>query len=204
MPHKLAVITVLYKNYSILDDFFASFDNQTNKNFQIYICDQTEKRQSINLPEYVKFNTSFNGGYAHGVNIGLKKAIKDGYTQFCVINSDTSIDKTFVDILINQLYGRPGSIVGGKIYYFPGFEYHKERYSKDQLGGVIWYAGGKIDWNNVVGLHRGVDEVDEKKYTKFEHTDFVSGCLMAFDKSVVDTIGFFVESYFLYYEDADY
>ena len=31
---------------------------------------------------------------------------------------------------------------------------------------MIWYAGGKIDWDNVLGRHLGVDEVDQGQYKK--------------------------------------
>ncbi len=49
-----------------------------------------------------------------------------------------------------------------------------------------------------------MDEVDTGKYDKFEETDFVNGALMCFDKKVIDTIGFWDEKYFLYFEDADF
>jgi len=29
------------------------------------------------------------------------------------------------------------------------------------LGKVIWYAGGRVDWKNVIASHRGVDDVDK-------------------------------------------
>jgi len=30
----------------------------------------------------------------------------------------------------------------------------------------LWYAGGKMDWGNVIGSNRGVDEVDKGSSTK--------------------------------------
>lgn len=204
MSHKLAVITVIYRNYSILEDFFDSFSRQTSNNFIIYIVDLSDSPEVFKHPSFVHVLKSTNKGYAHGINVGLKRATDDGFELFSVINSDTTADVNFVNVSINRLIETPGSIIGGKIYYYPGYEYHKERYSKDQLGGVIWYAGGHIDWNNVMGVHRGVDEVAEKKYSKFEQTDFVTGCLMCFDKKVIYKIGYLDESYFLYYEDADW
>lgn len=204
MPHKLAVITVVYRNYSILKDLFESFEKQTNNNFVLYVVDLTEEREEFRHPAFVQVLYSQNKGYAHGLNVGLKKALDSGVKYFCFINSDTIVDSHFVENVIKSLTDNPKSIIGGKIYYYPGFEYHKKRYSTDQLGGVIWYAGGYIDWDHVIGVHRGVDEVDEKKYTDFEKTDFITGCLMCFDKSVINAVGYMDESYFLYYEDADW
>lgn len=204
MSHKIAVVTVVYKNYSILKDFFDSFSRQTSNNFTIYVVDLSENPEKFAHPSFVQILSSDNAGYAHGLNIGLKRAIADGFSLFCCINSDTTVDKHFVSVVINRLIETPESIIGGKIYYYPGSEYHSSRYSKDQLGGVIWYAGGHIDWKNVQGVHRGVDLVAEKKLNTFEKTDFITGCLMCFDKVALDKVGFMDESYFLYYEDADW
>ena len=145
-----------------------------------------------------------NKGYAYGVNLGVKQAISDGYESFVVINDDTFVKSDFVDQCLKCLNKNPNSIISGKIYYAPGFEYHKDRYSKKDLGKVIWYAGGSIDWNNVYINHRGVDEIDKKQFDLSQETDFITGCLMLFDKSAIDKIGYWDESYFLYYEDADW
>lgn len=204
MSHRLAVITVVYKNYSILADFFVSFEKQISKDFMIFIIDVTENPKEIDTPKFARVIRSENKGYAHGVNVGIKKAMKDGFKLFTVINSDTIVNTNFVNVSINRLIETPGSIIGGKIYYYPGCEYHESRYDKKDLGKVLWYAGGHIDRNNVIAVHRGVDEVDNGQYDKFERTSFITGCLMCFDKQVVDTVGYLDESYFLYYEDADW
>ena len=49
MLHKLAVITVLYRNYTILDDFFASLDKQTDIDFRVYVADLTEEKKDTNI-----------------------------------------------------------------------------------------------------------------------------------------------------------
>lgn len=204
MPHKLAVVTVVYKNYSILKDFFDSFKKQISRDFAIFVVDLTPNPQSFEYPQSTQILTSENKGYAHGLNVGLKKAIDQGFELFSVINSDTTVDKNFVKNTLFRINEYPSSIIGGKIYYAPGFEYHKEKYSGKDSGKVLWYAGGSIDWSNVGGVHRGVDEVDSGRYNSLERTDFITGCLMCFDKSVIEKVGFLDESYFLYYEDADY
>ncbi|MBI2430864.1 MAG: glycosyltransferase family 2 protein, partial [Candidatus Levybacteria bacterium] len=94
-------------------------------------------------------------------------------------------------------------IVVPKIYFAKGYEFHKDRYKKGELGKVIWYAGGIIDWDNVVGKHRGVDEVDNGQYDQVEPTEFASGCCFLVKIEVFEKVGFFDEKYFLYYEDAD-
>ena len=61
-----------------------------------------------------------------------------------------------------------------------------------------------MDWKNVVGSHRGVDEVDHGQYEKCESTDFVSGCCLMVRREVLEKVGFFDPKYYLYYEDNDF
>lgn len=201
----LAIVTVIYQNYTVLADFLQSLEKQTDKNFHVFIVDLSKDKQKIDtktIPSTLL--DSANLGYAHGVNVGIEKAVEAGYTQFSVVNSDIYFAENFVAKTIAALDKYPGSIIGGKIYYAPGFEYHKERYNLDQLGKVFWYTGGSIDWNHVLVSHRGVDELDRGQYDTFEETMFETGCLMSYDKTVFEKLGAWDKSYFLYYEDADF
>lgn len=201
---KLALITVIFKNYTILDDYFATLDHQTDLQFHVYILDLTPQPEKYTYPSYVTYIHDKNGGYAYGINQGVKKAILDGYELLCPMNCDVTVKEDFVENIKKSIETHPSTIIGGKIYYYPGYEYHKERYVESERGKVFWYAGGNTDWKNVYTTHRGVDEVDKGQYDKREKTTFITGCLMAYDKSVVDKIGHWNDKYFLFYEDADY
>ena len=205
MLHSLAIITVIYQNYSILKKLFESLEGQKNKSFRLFLADLSDQKKQIsgiNFPFSI-FHSQ-NLGYAHGVNLGLKKAIEQGFDKFCIINNDVYFENNFINNALNSIANNSSSIIGGKIYYAPGYEYHKSRYKKNDLGNILWYAGGKVDWNHALTPHRGVDEVDNGKFDKFEKTDFVNGCLMCFDKNVIEKVGFWDENYFLYFEDADF
>ncbi len=212
----IAIITVVYKNYTVLEDFMESIRKQKDTDFKLFIVDLTENAVSVldaktfEDPKKGSRNEfgmtvlhSANKGYAHGINVGLKKAIDEGFEKFCVMNSDTYFKENFVSSISDFLIAHPRTIGGGKIYYADGFEYHKE-YAKNDLGNVIWFAGGKIDWNHVITSHVGVDEVDEGQFNEEKEVDFLTGCMMFFDKAALDVVGFWDESYFLYYEDADW
>lgn len=205
MSHKIGVLTVVYQNYSVLQDFLKSLEQQTDKNFHVFIADASKDKKKISSGKIdITVTDIKNLGYAHGVNVGIREAYKQNITQYCVINDDTYFDKNFIKNIHSSFAKNPHSVIGGKIYYAPGYEYHKKRYEKKDLGNVIWYAGGITDWNNVRTIHRGVDEVDIGKYNKAEPTEFVTGCMMCFDYDIVQTVGLWDTSYFLYYEDADF
>jgi GT2 family glycosyltransferase len=201
---KLAVITVNYKNYADTEDFIASFSKQTNKDFHIYLVDVSPQPEPF--PEYKNVTRihAENKGYAFGLNTGYKLAQQDGYNKFVFMNNDVLVAQDFVDRALMSISAHPSSLIGGKIYYAKGFEYHKSRYSQKQEGHVLWYAGGIMDWANAFTVHRGVDDIDRGQYDAFEETEFVTGCLMCFDTELVKKAGLMDESYFLYYEDADW
>lgn len=204
-PQTLAVLTTVYKNYKVLDDFFSSLKKQSSDAFHVFVSDLSEdKRKKISLPPFATLTEGINKGYAHGINIGLVEAQKRNYKQFCVVNNDVIFPIDFVKNAQNSITKHKKTLIGGKIYYAPGFEFHNKRYKKEEKGKIIWYAGGDVDWDHALTHHRGVDEVDAGQYDKKEKTSFITGCLMCFDYRVLDVVGYWDESYFLYYEDADY
>lgn len=145
-----------------------------------------------------------NLGFAGGNNVGIKYALNDSADYVMVLNNDTIVDSNMMAGLIKELESkdRIGS-VSPKIYFHKGFEFHKERYKDSDLGKVIWYAGGKIDWENVNGNNFGVDEIDNGQYERTLETDFTTGACTIFNAKALNEVGLFDEKYFLYFEDTD-
>jgi GT2 family glycosyltransferase len=145
-----------------------------------------------------------NLGFSGGNNIGIKYALKNNADYVLILNNDTYVDPDFLTELLRAAEKDKNiGISVPKIYFAPGFEYHKDRYTKSEQGKVFWYAGGKMDWGNVIGSNRGVDEVDRGQFDKTEETEIATGCCMLVRKEVFERTGYFDEKYFLYYEDAD-
>lgn len=143
-----------------------------------------------------------NLGYSGGNNVGIKKALSKNANFIFILNNDTLVDK---NILVNLVHGASfGDIISPKIYFAGGFEFHKERYGNKDQGKVIWYAGGKIDWPNIIGRHLGVDEVDKGQFGKRREIDLATGAALFIKRQVFEKIGFFDEKYFLYLEDMDF
>lgn len=145
-----------------------------------------------------------NLGFSGGNNLGIRHALENGADYVLILNNDTIADKDFLQNLVEVAEKDIHiGIVSPKIYFAKGFEFHKDRYLEKDLGHVFWYAGGIMDWKNIIGKHRGVDEVDKGQYEEVMETDFASGCCMMLKKEVIEKVGLFDENYFLYYEDND-
>ena len=201
----IGLITVNYNQYQLTREFIDSLETVKNaSDLTVFIADVSTKKEDFKIGKYpmkVVIKPLPNKGYAYGINEGTKYFIKQGIDKFCAINNDIFFDRNF-SIEAHRGFEK-ADIFGGKIYYAPGYEYHK-KYQKQDIGKVIWYAGGINDWKNVYTSHRGVDEVDNQQYEKFEETDFITGCMLFFNKKVIDKVGFWDENYFLYFEDSDF
>lgn len=189
-----------------------SFRKIKKDNFELYtvvIDNHPEKRIKIHDKDFSQINlkiidSPINSGFAGGMNIGIKEALKNGADYILIQNNDTFVKEDFLENLFDFAEkNEDGGIFAPKIYFAKGFEFHKNRYKDDEKGKVIWYAGGRIDWENVIGEHIGVDEVDRGQFDKSSETELASGCCMLIKTGVFKNIGLFDEKYFLYYEDAD-
>jgi len=209
----VAIIILNWKQPQLTVDTIDSVLKIKDSNFKykIILIDNGSPDNSLNIlkTKYSKnklieiISTKSNLGYAAGNNFGIKYALKNKYDYLMVLNNDVIVDPLFVQNLIKELNNY--DIVGPKIYFAPGFEYHKDRYQKKDLGKIIWSMGGKVDWDNIYGSNIDIDEVDHGQFNKIiTNLDFISGCCFIARREVFEKIGNFDEKYFMYLEDVDF
>lgn len=179
-------------------------------NLEVVLVDNNSKeRLGIENGQFKNINLNLifsekNLGFSGGHNLGIKHALSKDADYVIVLNNDVILDINLIDQLVKTAEREDVGIVSPKIYFAKGFEFHKDKYKKEELGKVIWYAGGEMDWNNLIGKHKGVDKVDKGQFDEEIETDFSSGCCMLIKKEVFEKVGLFDEKYFLYYEDNDF
>jgi GT2 family glycosyltransferase len=154
---------------------------------------------------YKFIETGENLGYAGGNNFGLKYSFKEKFDYTILLNNDVILPEDILTKLVGiaEKDNKIG-LLAPKMYFAKGYEFHKERYKKEDLGKVIWYAGGFIDWDNVYSNHRGVDEVDCGQYDKEIEIDAANGACLLIRNEVIKDIGYLEDKYFMYWEDADF
>jgi GT2 family glycosyltransferase len=181
--------------------------DNASKDKSAYVIGKALKKLYFNRKgiSYKLIKNKNNLGFAGGNNVGIKYAINRGCDYVVVLNNDTVIDKDFINEIIRAAEKYPDAgMFSPKIYFAPGYEFHKDKYDKNDIGKVIWSAGGDIDWQNVYSTHRGVDEVDEGQFDKFCEIDFATGACFMVKSEVVKKVGMFDSKYYLYLEDADF
>ncbi|MFC1625709.1 glycosyltransferase family 2 protein [Patescibacteria group bacterium] len=209
---KLPKISVIILSWNRKQDTLETIKSLLTSNtkgfeLEIMVVDNGSKDGSVDMlkKQPVRLiELSENIGFAGGNNVGMKDALKRGIDYIALLNDDTLVDKNLVKNILNEHIKHPkAGAISPIIYFAKGFEY-KKKYKESDLGKVIWYAGGDIDWDNVYGSNHGVDEVDKGQFDKTRQTDFATGCFVMYKSKAIKEVGLYNERYFAYMEDADH
>lgn len=165
--------------------------------------DGSVEKISKQFKDVILIENKINMGFSGGCNEGARMAIKSGADYVAFLNNDTIVDKDLIETLIKTAEDTNAGGVVPKIYFQKGYEFHKDKYKSSDLGNIIWYAGGEMDWDNLIGKNIGVDEVDKGQFDIRQETELATGCCFMVRAEVLEKVGLFDDRYFLYYEDAD-
>ena len=143
-----------------------------------------------------------NGGYGYGNNIALRRglAAAEPPEYFYLLNSDAFIEGTTLSTLIDYLDHHPQvGMAGGYIHGVDG-----EPHSGAFRYPTLW---SEIEGSMRLGL---VSKVLRKHVVPLsppthntEDIDWVPGASMVIRRSVLEKVGLFDETFFLYYEETD-
>lgn len=144
-------------------------------------------------PSMTLLEATENLGYVGGNNLGIEYAQKLGADYILLLNNDTEVAPDFLRHLVGSAEADPRvGIVGPTIYYF------------DQPG-VIWSAGGGIDWNRGRTRMMNLDEPDRGQLGERPRpADFVTGCALLSRRAVFDRVGLLDPRFFAYYEEIEW
>lgn len=196
----IGIVTVLYNSSKVLVDFFQSLEEQTYRDFVLYVVDNNSPDDSLLIANQLSKEVSFksiilpqeeNWGVAKGNNIGIKKALADGCDYVLLSNNDVVLEKDCIEQLVQGLLSMNVSLAVPKIYY----------YGTDR---IIWCAGGFFRISHCDNPHRGKRIKDEGQYNKMCLTDYSPTCFMLIKKEVFERVGLMDENFFVYYDDADF
>lgn len=205
---EVCIIVLNYNSGNYIEKCLDSLEKLAFKDFQIVIVDNNSTDGS--LESIVKRHPSFkvvkskeNIGYAGGNNLGLQYALDNNFDAAWIVNPDIVVDKDSLTTLAATLENNQMAAAGSKVYFEKGFEFNKEKYMNPDLGKVIWFAGGKMDWDNVYAVHLGMDEVDHGQFDHSAQTDLLTGASMLLRTTALKKVGLLDKKYFLYYEEND-
>jgi GT2 family glycosyltransferase len=168
-----------------------AIDRQAYPNYRVLLIDNNSTDGSL---EWVRLNhpgvqiveNGRNLGYAGANNVGFQHAAGD---YVAVLNPDTEVAADWLDLLVEVC--ESDSTIG---LATPQVLHMDRPAAVNACGNDVTYTG--------LTFCRGLDQPAED-FEQVEDVPAVSGAAFVIRKSVLDQIGGFDESFFVYYEDTD-
>jgi GT2 family glycosyltransferase len=211
--HHISIIIVHYNTPKDTKECVESLLKIETKNFDynIIVVDNASKDlysipKSFPQHKIELIRSEANLGFTGGNNLGISHATrKYNSDYYLLINSDTYVEPNFLLKLYQKMLANPqAGMASPKIYFAKNYEFHKKSYPRHQKGKILWYAGGSIDWLNILAFHRGIDELDRGHFDSQKTSDFATGCCVLVKRDIIERVGIFDKKYFLYFEDVDW
>jgi len=188
---KVFIIILNFNNLEVLNDCLQSVSEIDYPNFDIILVDNNSTDGSLekaknDFPQVKYLRNKKNLGFSAGNNAGIRYATEKGAEFILLLNSDTLVEKDFLDKLIEEAKREPRAGILCPLIY--GADKKK-----------IWFSGGRIDWLRMKTVH----QTSLYQEGVFD-SSFISGCAMLIPTKVFEKAGLLDERYFLYWEDADF
>ena len=174
------------KDYKVLDEIVVVDNSSTDNSFN-----KLRKLKSKNISV---IKTDKNNGYASGNNYGIKY-LEKRVDYIIISNPDITVDEKTIKKLKKDLDENENMAIVSPVI--------------NQLGEKIrgWRLPNYLDelLSNINYFHRKAREklnYDESRYQdEFSRVEAVSGCFFMIRRDVLNMVGNFDESTFLYYEE---
>lgn len=104
----IGIVIANWNGEKLINKCLLSLENQTFKDFKVYIIDNDSKDNSINIINNYKekinmdlIEMDYNTGFAPANNIGIKRAINDGCNYVLTLNNDVEVPVDSLDKAMN-------------------------------------------------------------------------------------------------------
>jgi len=188
-PH-VAVIILNYRGWQDTINCVSSLKQLAYPDVQIVVVDNASADESITeiqtaYPDITIIESSENGGYSAGNNLGIRYALNRPDTEYIwLLNNDATVDSMALSTLVEKAKTYPNTLTGSLILYPDG------RY---QTVG-----------NRVHKLFLRTRNYKSRELKDGQTVETLCGCSMLIPRKVFEAIGLLDETYFLYLEDTDF
>ncbi len=143
------------------------------------------------FPQLVFIQSGFNGGYAFGMNKGIKHSLENTKELILILNNDTIVTETTIPNLITEIEKESNV----------GIAYPKSLYMNNNN---IYCGGKKINYIfcGAVSINQGKDA--DKYSLENSYTDCAEGACMLVKSQLFKDAGLFSENFFMYFEEVEF
>jgi GT2 family glycosyltransferase len=191
----IAVVTINWNGWQMTLDCLSSLRASRGVSWRLYIVDNASTDDSVqNLRELgsdvVLLESPINGGWTGGNNLGIRRALQDGYSRIFILNNDALVEPdTMAQLLLFSLSRQQPPIIG---------PLHSNR-----EGSRLDFIGSGYDAATGLPTYESRDSLDVSDLPEYYPASFVKGAGMFITRDHIERIGFFDERYYLNYDETD-
>ena len=193
---------ILIDNYSTDNSIFKIKSWASAKTIYIteydHLSEDSRGNEKLESPiwqchKLVIIQTGANLGYAGGMNVGIRYALKNRADFVWILNNDTIVDKNALTEMINiAILDSQIGIVGCKLLYH------------DKPINIQSAGGGTFNFWQGLSHQYGWLEEDHGQWDKVFAPYYINGASMLVKCEVVRTVGFMNEAFYLYGEELEW
>ena len=195
------IIVLNYNAYQDTIDCLESIVNMISKLYKIVLVDNASTDFSIkNIQKWIIKNSynnikiiesDCNGGYAKGNNLGIKYSLKREDCKYIwILNNDTLVKSDTLEELIDANNEKNVDTIWGSKVLYPN--------------GKIQSLGCSINNKSMLTYHNYNGSKNRDHKIELKKIDYIHGCSIFFNKTIIQKIGMFSEEYFMFFEDVDF
>lgn len=195
-----AAVSVVIPNWNLRADLAECIDSLLSSqypNLSILVVDNASTDGSadyiaMRYPTVQVIRLTKNHGYAGALNAGIEIAREQPAEFILALNNDTIVPPEAIGRLVRLMEKEPAI----------GIAAPKVLYADDPQ--VIFSLGDRRFRYLPLPVGYGYKKKDGPRYKNVMEFDYVTGCAMLIRTGLIDQIGPFDSSLFMYYEDADF
>jgi GT2 family glycosyltransferase len=188
---QVSVLVLNWNNWKDTAECLRSLSDLDYDNCKVMVLDNGSTDGSVerirgSFPSVEMLELGDNLGFAKANNRGIRAGMQNGSQYVWLLNNDTTVDPHALRTLVEKAEANSKiAAVGSAIY------------SSAETGRLQTWGGGRINlwWG---GAHYFVEPVEDGCL------DFLTGASLLVRCSVLEELGLLDETFFLYWEDADF
>jgi GT2 family glycosyltransferase len=193
---KIAVVTVNWNRPDLTLRCLEALQRTVGAQWRLYIVDNASTDDSVqrleNLGEIVTLiQAKSNGGWTGGNNLGVRRALADGYRNVLLLNNDAFVEPATLANLLAAKGGKEGEAILGPIHL-------------DGAGEAFDFVG--TDDNPETGLYvaKSVQSEAVAALPEIIPTSSIKGAGILADALHFERVGLFDERFYLNFDETDW
>ncbi len=194
MAEATHILILNYNSGASLADCLASLERSDARDLPVLIVDNASTDGSLDdltiRDNLDVLRLSHNGGFAAGINAGVRVLLKRSVERVLLLNPDTCVGEGFLEPLQRAL--DEGAAIAGPKLLLPG------------QPARVWCAGGDVTFGLNMTRLRGHRSIDRGQFNDPCDVTFLPATVWLLSRSVWTVLGELDERFFCYLEDVDY